>query len=106
MSTRLFTFVGGSTGSWRVRSRRAFIGEALPSVAFVDVINGLAGTPSGGSSLSGVTSNDRYVVRSEKQALVSTQQGLSRPGAARRSAPPALCCASITDLRAARSAFP
>lgn len=81
MPTRLFTFVGGSTGSWRVRSQSAFIGEALPSVAFVGVINGLASPPAGGWSLRGVTSNDRYVVRSEKQELVSAQQGLGRPEA-------------------------
>jgi chlorite dismutase len=81
MTTRLFTFVGGSTGNWRVRSQLAYIGDPLPSVTFVDVINGGTSTPVDGWSLRGIISNDRYVVRSEKQALASRQQGLGRPEA-------------------------
>jgi chlorite dismutase len=78
MSTRLFTFVGGSAGSWRVRSQHVYIGKPLPAVPFVEVVNGVTGTGAVGWSLRGVTSNDRYVVRAEKQELVSKQQGLGR----------------------------
>lgn len=53
----------------------------MPSVPFVDVINGLAGTPVCGWSLCGVTSNDRYVVCAEKHELVSKQQSLGRADA-------------------------
>jgi chlorite dismutase len=81
MSTRLFTFVGGSAGRWQVRSQSACVGPALPTVGFVDVINGNATAPDGGWSLRGVTSHDRYVARVEKQALVSKQHGLGRPEA-------------------------
>jgi chlorite dismutase len=81
MSTRLFTFAGGSVGRWKVRSQSPYLGQALPTVGFVDVINGAAPAPDGGWSLHGVTSNDRYVARTEKQALVSKQHGLGRPEA-------------------------
>jgi chlorite dismutase len=81
MTHRLYTFTGGSAGSWRVRSQLPFIGQALSPVTFVGVINGNAPTPVGGWSLRGITSNDRYVVRTEKLELVSKQQGLGRPEA-------------------------
>lgn len=81
MSTRLFTFTGGPSGPWKVRSQLPFIGDPLPPVSFVDVINANAPAPLGGWALRGVTSNDRYVARTEKQDLVAKQQGLGRPEA-------------------------
>lgn len=78
MSNRLFTFAGGPSGSWRVRSQLPYIGQPLSPVAFINVIAGSAPAPAGGWSLRGITSNDRYVVRTEKQELVSKQQGLGR----------------------------
>lgn len=81
MSNRLFSFVGGSSGSWRVRSQLPYIGQTLPQVSFVDVLNGNASAPAGGWSLRGITSNDRYVVRPEKQELFAKQEGLGRPEA-------------------------
>jgi chlorite dismutase len=85
MSNRLFTFSGGPAGSWRVRSQLPYIGQPLSTVSFVSVINGNAPTPApapaSGWTLRGITSNDRYVVRTEKQELVSKQQGLGRPSA-------------------------
>jgi chlorite dismutase len=81
MSNRLFSFVGGSLGGWRVRSQQPYIGQPLPQVSFVNVINGNAPAPAGGWSLRGITSNDRYVARPEKQELVAKQEGLGRPEA-------------------------
>jgi hypothetical protein len=81
MANRLFTFIGSSTGNWRVRSQRPFVGQALPPVSFIEVVNGNASAPAGGWSLRGTTSNDRYVQRTEKQELVSKQEGLGRPEA-------------------------
>lgn len=81
MSNRLYTFVGGTSGRWRVRSQRPFIGPALAPVSFVDVIHANAVAPEGGWSLRGITSNERYVERVEKQELVAKQQGLGRPEA-------------------------
>jgi hypothetical protein len=79
MANRLFTFIGGSTGHWRVRSQLPLIGQALPPVSCIEVVNGNSSAPAAGWSLRGVTSNDRYVQRTEKQALVSIQEGLGRP---------------------------
>ncbi|KAB0584505.1 chlorite dismutase [Ideonella dechloratans] len=81
MTNRIFTFVGGSSGKWRVRSQLPFIGQALPPVSFIEVINAIESAPAGGWALRGITSNDRYVVRTEKQELVSKQEGLGRPEA-------------------------
>jgi hypothetical protein len=90
MSNRLFTFTGGHAGSWRVRSQLPNIGQPLPPVSFISVINGDVPAPAGGWSLRGITSNDRYVERSEKQELVSKQQGLGRPEAT---------CAALIPIR-------
>lgn len=78
---RLHSFIGGSTGTWLVTSSRTITGGALPSVARLDYS---AGRPewspgSGGWILSGVTSNDRYVTRPEKQQLLARQPALGRP---------------------------
>jgi chlorite dismutase len=81
MTSRLFSFVGGSSGSWRVRSQRPYIGQPLPAVTSVSVVSGNESAPAGGWSLRGITSNDRYVVRQEKQELVAKQEGLGRPEA-------------------------
>jgi chlorite dismutase len=81
MANRLFTFVGGSSGHWRVRSQLPFIGPALPAVSCIEVTDGNASAPVGAWSLRGITSNDRYVVRTEKQELASKQQSLGRPEA-------------------------
>jgi len=81
MTNRLFTFVGGASGKWRVRSQLQFIGQALPAVSFIEVSNANEAAPAGGWALRGITSNDRYVVRTEKQELVSKQEGLGRPQA-------------------------
>jgi hypothetical protein len=78
MSNRLFSFTGSSAGRWRVHSQRSHIGPALPPASFVNVVNGQAPAPTGGWVLRGVTSNDRYVERAEKQELLSKQQGLGR----------------------------
>jgi chlorite dismutase len=81
MTNRIFTFVGGSSGSWRIRSQEPFIGQELPQVSFIDVVGGNLPAPQGSWSLRGMTSNDRYVERAEKQALVAKQEGLGRPQA-------------------------
>jgi hypothetical protein len=77
---RLFCFTGGRTGTWAVVSARAIKGDPLPPVDRVEIVQGLvADPPEGGWVLRGVTSNDRYVTRPEKQALVQKQAGLGRP---------------------------
>lgn len=77
---RLYTFVGSDRGPWAVRSARTLIGEALPSAPFLSVLAGAPDPPDAGSgwALAGITSNDRYVERHEKVALLGAQAGLGR----------------------------
>ena len=81
MSARLFSFVGGDTGLWRVVGMEAVAGEPLPSARRLDIAPGActASDPSAAWVLRGITSNERYVMREEKSRLVAKQQGLGRP---------------------------
>jgi hypothetical protein len=85
MNPRLFSFVGGDAGPWAVLEAKVITGDALPAVDRVDVVNGPASPlPAGaGWALRGVTSNERYATRVEKDLLVAKQQGLGRPEADR-----------------------
>lgn len=66
MNARLFSFVGGDTGPWRVTRSSAIIGEPLRAVARVDVVSGAVAANATAWSLRGITSNERYVLREEK----------------------------------------
>lgn len=81
VNPRLFTFVGGKVGGWAVVSTKAVVGDTLPAVDRLHIVNGaVAEMPDGGKwLLRGVTSNDRYVTRDEKDHLVKTQAALGRP---------------------------
>ncbi|HEY6724226.1 MAG TPA: chlorite dismutase family protein [Polyangiaceae bacterium] len=82
MNQRLWQFAGGSAGQFEVHSVRPVIGETLPHVARLAVINGEAGLQAAPVfCLKGVTSNERYVTRSEKEELVAVQQPIGRPAA-------------------------
>jgi hypothetical protein len=92
MTSRLFSFAGGDTGPWRIASVRAVAGESLAQAARLDVVPDLvAGSaPPSGWVLRGITSNERYVQRSEKEQLLAQQQGLGRPEAT---------CAALVPIR-------
>jgi hypothetical protein len=77
---RLYTFVGAEQGPWTVRSVRTLVGDALPAAPCLQVVQGAAVPPPPGAAwaLAGITSNERYVERHEKVALVGTQAGLGR----------------------------
>lgn len=74
------TFIGGSAGPWRVVSRNAVKGAPLEAVPYLTIVEGLLEHPSGGASwaLRGITSNERYVERDEKRALIAKQPQLGR----------------------------
>lgn len=81
-----FSFVAGTVGVWRVMSVRDVCGGGLGGAQRLDVTGVALSAPSvlpDGASwqLRGVTSNDRYVTRSEKAELVGRQPPLGRPGA-------------------------
>ena len=80
---RLFSFVGGRAGPWKFIESRAITGDALPAIARLDIVaENVAPTMAGAVwVLHGVTSNERYVTRPEKEQLLAKQQGLDRPEA-------------------------
>ena len=92
MNDRLFTFIGGNTGGWRVASIQAVIGESLSVVSRIAVVSGeIRQLPSDAKwSLRGITSNERYVVRSEQEQLLAKQPSLGRPEAT---------CAALIPVR-------
>jgi len=83
VAERMFTFVGGVTGPWRILRTDPVIGEPLPQALRVEVVNSLVASPPSGANwlLRGVTSNERYVTRAERDLLVAKQPALGRPEA-------------------------
>lgn len=76
------SFVGGEHGSWRVEQLTAVVGTGLSTASHLAVVeDGSSPHPPGAWSLRGVTSNERYVERYERAALVARQQPLGRPAA-------------------------
>ncbi len=82
---RLFSFVGGNAGSWSIDHMHSVVGEPIVNASKLSVIAGPVTQPPPGTSwlLRGITSNERYVVREEKVALVSRQEGLGREASTR-----------------------
>ncbi|WP_291216382.1 chlorite dismutase family protein [Hydrogenophaga sp.] len=80
---RLFSFVGGDRGLWRIRSMDCLVGDPLPQARRLGVFAGEAspGTSLASWKLDGITSNERYVNRAEKAALTAKQEDLHRPAA-------------------------
>jgi hypothetical protein len=76
-NTRLYTFVGGALGSWIVERMQCVIGEPMPSTSHVSVVCGIP-LRQPIWALRGITSNERYVQREEKSALVNRQEALGR----------------------------
>lgn len=92
MKPLLAAFVGGASGPWRVQRIEAVVGEPLPAAERVAVLEGeKAGFPAEADwVLRGVTSNERYVNRAEREALTARQAGLGRPEAT---------CAALIPIR-------
>ena len=81
MDTRMFSFVGGDTGNWRIVSSSGIAGAPLAGAARLDILPGMDIRPNlaKGWALRGMTSNERYVTRTEKEGLLAVQQDLGRP---------------------------
>lgn len=94
--TRVFTFIGGTSGPWKVEKVRCLAGAPMRvaeriSVRSEPVAEAIPERASGATwVLSGATSNDRYVERHEKSALADRQQGLGRAAAV---------CAALIPIR-------
>src|SRR5207302_6786451 len=85
MTSLLHTFVGGTAGSWRVEGMRVIVGQALPTVPRLSVVEGHQTTTLEGSSwlLRGITSYQRYAHKMERSALAVQQAELGRLEATR-----------------------
>jgi len=96
MNSRSFSFVGGGSGPWRVVDMRAIAGDGLAEVPRLGIVGGDAGEVSEGASwiLRGLTSNERYVTRQEKDRLVARQPAIGRPEAT---------CAALIPIRKSAS---
>jgi chlorite dismutase len=95
MIDRAFSFVGGSAGAWRVSSVEAVTGESLDPVARLQILAGFLPASQGSSwILRGVTSNERYVTRTEKATLEARQPQLGRAEAT---------CAALIPVRKSAS---
>ncbi|OYU44765.1 MAG: hypothetical protein CFE44_11190, partial [Burkholderiales bacterium PBB4] len=79
MTERLFHFSGGAQGQWSVRQQTTLSGEALENVTHVAMLAAQQTPENAQWILHGVTSNERYLERSEKGKLVAKQEGLGRP---------------------------
>lgn len=93
MSTRLFAFVGGNAGIWRVARIETVVGEPILQAKRLNIVpDSVVQNDQKAASwvLRGITSNDRYVVRDEKDQLVAKQPGLGRPNAG---------CAALIPIR-------
>ena len=80
---RLISFVGGRAGPWKFVESRVITGDALPDVERLEIIAEHVAPTAAGAAwvLHGVTSNERYVTRPEKEQLLAKQEGLGRPEA-------------------------
>ncbi len=79
VNPRLFSFVGGNSGAWRVTEVAAISGESLPTVEKLSIVAGTAKESSDAAwILCGATSNERYVERNEKDQLLLKQASLGR----------------------------
>ena len=80
---QVVTFAGGRKGAWKVASMETIRGSPLEKVLRLDVVKGLiAKSPPGGKWLvRGVTSNEHYTTRREREKLLSRQSELGRPEA-------------------------
>ncbi|MDX2038580.1 MAG: chlorite dismutase family protein [Isosphaeraceae bacterium] len=77
---RLTTFSAGTRGEYRIVSMQTLVGDPLPSADRISIVPGTNRLETEGSTwtLRGVTSNERYVDRSEKRRLAEVQAPLGR----------------------------
>jgi hypothetical protein len=94
VAARLFDFIGGADGPWRIDRIAAVTGDSLPGAERLRVAEASAGVvvngPGAAWQLRGITSNERYVERPEKQQLLARQPVLGRPAAR---------CAALIPIR-------
>jgi len=75
---RLWYFIGGTDGQFRITRTRAVIGQPLPDAPRLLVTQHAAAPLSAAFSFRGVTSNERYVTKDERATLIAKQTPLGR----------------------------
>lgn len=78
MNPRLFTFVGGNSGAWRIVNMRTIAGDVIADAERLEIVPGVASPEEAKWCLRGLTSNERYVNRYEKDQLGARQPTLGR----------------------------
>lgn len=79
MSERLFSFIGGESGSWHTTTMNVITGMAIAKVKKINITAGDISPPKDAAWIfRGITSNDRYVKRDEKSQLAAKQPSLAR----------------------------
>ncbi len=88
----LVTFEASDVGSWKIERLDTVVGDPLSRASRLQVFEGRSPDrrPGSGWRLSGFTSNERYVERPERDALVRVQQPLGRADAT---------CAALIPIR-------
>ena len=87
----VWNFSAGTVGEWRIERVDAVVGDGLAPAERLAAVEGPRRTsPSMSWTLTGFTSNERYVERRERAALTAVQQPLGRPGAT---------CAALIPIR-------
>jgi chlorite dismutase len=82
MEDRHFSFVAGSSGIWDVVAITPVTGASLPQAPRLNIVAGLQPPSTDATwTLRGVTSQERYVVRTEHDRLAAVQPPLGRPQA-------------------------
>ena len=80
-------FIGGDSGTWTIDRMVTVSGDPLAPASHVEVVEGFASDGSPGHDhrwvLRGITSNERYVTRTEHNGLESRQEPLGRPASTR-----------------------
>jgi hypothetical protein len=96
MNSRLYSFVGGAAGIWRAISINTIVGEPLDDVGRLHIVTEVVSEVPDDAKwvLRGLTSNDRYVTRAEKDQLIARQPALGRPHAT---------CAALIPIRKSAS---
>jgi hypothetical protein len=81
LQRKTFYLYGADRGEWSVRHQTTLVGEPLEIVTHLAIGQDVQNADGPRWVLRGVTSNERYVERGEKDTLATLQQGLGRPGA-------------------------
>ncbi len=83
MASRLFNFIGGGAGAWRVLKMETVVGASLESVEAIEIVEGDSDDLPAARQwiLRGAASYERYATRAEKDALAVIQPPLNRPAA-------------------------